>query len=162
MNDSLHRSDLHFFQEMRTLSSSNSKKTQTLSVTDQRAINQVMIGQWRGAKERIVRAREIAIGNYWKIRFSSNDHISATKSRLEMEQEVFYRGKFTLSDDFNFICTFSFVLQQRLFKFVVILIDVARIFKFYRNKCVYFSNNFVIIALLIVFILIRMQSYVYF
>ena len=85
MNDNLHRSDLHFFQEMRTLSSSNSKKTQTLSVTDQRAINQVMIGQWRGAKERIVRAREIAIGNYWKIRFSSNDHISATKSRLEMK-----------------------------------------------------------------------------
>lgn len=45
MNDSLHRSDLHFFQEMRTLSSSNNKKTQTLSVTDQRASNQVMIGQ---------------------------------------------------------------------------------------------------------------------
>lgn len=45
MNDSLHRSDLHFFQEMRTLSSSNSRKTQTLSVTDQRASNQVMIGQ---------------------------------------------------------------------------------------------------------------------
>lgn len=79
-----------------------------------------------------------------------------------MKYEAFYRGKFTLSDDFNFICTFSFVLQQRLFKVVVILIGVARIFKFYRNKCVYFSNNFVIIALLIVFILIRMQSYVYF
>ena len=45
MNGSLQRSDLHFFQETRTLSSRNSKKTQTLSVTDQRTINQAVIGQ---------------------------------------------------------------------------------------------------------------------
>lgn len=79
-----------------------------------------------------------------------------------MKQEPFYRGNFTLSDDFNFICTFLFVLQQRLFKVVVVLIGVARIFKVYRNKCVYFSNNFVIIVLLIAFIIVIMQSYVYF
>lgn len=47
MNGSLQRFDLHFFSEMRTLNSSNSKKTQTLSATDQRTINEVVIGQYR-------------------------------------------------------------------------------------------------------------------
>lgn len=45
MNGSLQQSDLHFFQEMRTVSSSNSRRTQMLSVTDQPAISDVAIGQ---------------------------------------------------------------------------------------------------------------------
>lgn len=41
MNNSLQQSGLHFFQEMRTVSSSNSGRTQMLSVTDQPAISDV-------------------------------------------------------------------------------------------------------------------------
>lgn len=70
---------------MRTLSNTNGKKTQTLSVTDQRTTNEIVVGQWRGASEKSEHASETALENYRRIRFWSNDDISVAESWIKIK-----------------------------------------------------------------------------
>ena len=99
MNDSLQLSDPHFFQEMRTFSTGNSKKKKMhmLSVIDRYTVNEVVIDLWRGAGVKFERAeerereRERAIENYWK--FSSLQTISLQRKVVSRRSEKHFAGE---------------------------------------------------------------------
>ena len=108
MNDSLQLSDPHFFQEMRTFSTGNSKKKMhMLSVIDRYTVNEVVIDLWRGAGVKFERAEERerereSDRKLLKIQFPSNN-ISAAESRIAKKRKAFCRRKLTLFGDFSWI-----------------------------------------------------------
>ena len=109
MNDSLQLSDPHFFQEMRTFSTGNSKKKKMhmLSVIDRYTVNEVVIDLWRGAGVKFERAEERerereSDRKLLKIQFPSNN-ISAAESRIAKKRKAFCRRKLTLFGDFSWI-----------------------------------------------------------
>ena len=79
-----------------------------------------------------------------------------------MKQKAFYSGSFALSDDLNKIKISLLVLQQQLFKLLVVLIGIIRVFWRIRINLYTFLTIQFVMVLLIVFIVITIQNYVYF
>lgn len=113
-------------------------------------------------RETCERTRETEIENHRKIRFSSYDDISTTQSRTGVKRKAFYSGSFALSDVSNRIKISLLVLQQQLFKLLVVLISITRVFWCIRINLYTFLTMQFVMVLLIVFIIITIQSYVYF
>lgn len=79
-----------------------------------------------------------------------------------MKQKAFYSGSFALSGDLNRIKISLLVLQQQLFKLLVVLIGIIRVFWRIRINLYTFLTIQFVMVLLIVFIVITIQNYVYF